>query len=261
MAHFRLFLKQNVFWISAFDTDYPESVDFKNFANQGQKWWTDYVELVVARYQSKVKHWITIQDPFNLLYKGHVLGSRAPGLKIQDFNTYNVAYNLLWAHGLAADRIKSIDPSSKVSIALYQARWQPETSESDDLIFKSHDFSFNLFAEPIFRGQFPESMTDLIKDISGIKSLVQKSVDFLTYIPSTKTYSVKSCGNCENFNTKFERDWGVVITPETGEIEYMVVVRKCQENGWKWHEWPKNGQNYCFYHKSGISASKSYTSG
>ena len=76
-------------------------------------------ELVVRSLGDRVKHWITLNEPWEHAMFGHFLGEQAPGIR-SPWAYFKVAHHELLGHGLAVERIKGASPDAQVGITLSQ---------------------------------------------------------------------------------------------------------------------------------------------
>ncbi|OQY82538.1 MAG: beta-glucosidase, partial [Anaerolineae bacterium UTCFX3] len=69
----------------------------------------DYAALMVKRLGDRVKYWTTFNEPAVAAFDGNLMGEHAPG--IQDPRVaYQVAHNLMVAHGLAVQAVRAARP-------------------------------------------------------------------------------------------------------------------------------------------------------
>jgi beta-glucosidase len=83
-----------------------------------------FTDLVVAELGELVRFWITVNEPTALVYQSYLAGEWPPGLK--DFDSgARVLANLLRAHWLAYERIKSRHPVAQVGLAHHLRNFDP----------------------------------------------------------------------------------------------------------------------------------------
>ncbi|KAF6205529.1 hypothetical protein GE061_019702 [Apolygus lucorum] len=115
----------------------------------------DYADLIFARFGSKVKWWITINEPFSIetIWQGHnILKAHA-----RAFRLYKAKY---WHHG------------GKLSISLDSTAAFPKNSSNEEDVRSCErymQFQLGWFAHPIFStyGDYPAVMRDLIDNNSA----------------------------------------------------------------------------------------------
>jgi beta-glucosidase len=76
-----------------------------------------YSDVVSRKLGDRVKHWMTINEPYIIAFLGHYLGEHAPGHKDQA-ETLAAAHHLLLAHGQAVPILRANVKDVRVGIAL-----------------------------------------------------------------------------------------------------------------------------------------------
>jgi beta-glucosidase len=95
-------------FITLFHWDMPQALEeaYGGFiGRQGAYDYAVYVKAVVKALGDRVKHWITLNEPWEHAMFGHLLGEHAPG-KTSPWAYFKVAHHELLGHGLAVERIK-----------------------------------------------------------------------------------------------------------------------------------------------------------
>ncbi|KAE8162648.1 putative beta-glucosidase [Aspergillus tamarii] len=127
-----------------------------------------YAEVVFKALGSRVSHWTTFTEPHNIAVTGYQTGIYAPGICC-DRSSWIVGHSLLVAHGSAVKIFRELQLScqGKIGITL-NAQWaEPwdDTDPRDVNACKTYlDFSVGWFAEPIYRGHYPERMVQQLGD-------------------------------------------------------------------------------------------------
>ncbi len=148
-------------WVTLFHWDLPQTLQEKGgFANRDcVDRFCDYADTVTARFGSKIKNWITINEPWVYSICGHLYGVHAPGIK--DLPTaLSVAHNVLLAHGKSLPVIRNNVPGARAGIANNLAWIESATnSEADIAAARRWDMAFNRwFMDPLFGKGYPEAM-------------------------------------------------------------------------------------------------------
>jgi beta-galactosidase len=121
-----------------------------------------YADLVFARYGDRVKHWITLNEPWCSAVLGHGIGYFAPG-RTSLVEPYVAAHNLLRAHGRIVDLYRTkYQPTQRGVIGLTNnCDWrEPATDASADRAAAQRGLEFFLgwFADPVYLGDYPAEM-------------------------------------------------------------------------------------------------------
>lgn len=174
-----------------------------------------YTETVVRRYGDRVKHWITLNEPFIVYGQGYFTGEHAPGEK-SFFKSVKVIHNLLLAHGKALERIRSVDSSLTAGITNAFAPVYPRSEKDTRAVRMAHAFMMSIFMDPIFKGRYPEAIERLIKITNrSIKSsdfdIISKPVDFIGINNYTRAIVKNTLMPIPGFQT---------VTPEYRGVEF-----------------------------------------
>ncbi|XP_057452836.1 beta-glucosidase 12-like [Lotus japonicus] len=160
----------------------------------------DYVELCFKEFGDRVKHWITLNEPWGYSSNGYVLGAFAPGRCSKWVNPnctggdlgiepYLVSHHLLLAHAKAVQVYKKKYQASQkgiIGITLVTHWFEPfsDNKYDHDAAGRAVDFMFGWFMDPLTFGNYPQSMRSLVgsrlpKFSKKQASLVKGSFDFL----------------------------------------------------------------------------------
>lgn len=130
------------------------------------KWFADYTEVMTNALGDRVKHWITLNEPWCISILSHLLGAHAPGLK-DPKAAMLAAHHTHLAHGAAMQVIRQTLPDAKAGITLNVTTAYPATDDPKDVQAASYfDGFFNRwFLDPVFKGQYPADMVAAYGDI------------------------------------------------------------------------------------------------
>ncbi len=146
----------------------------------------DYAKVMFDRLGDRVKFWLTLNEPWCTAFNGYVSGVHAPGVMDKAMG-YKVAHNLLRAHGHAVGAYRSGKNSTgQISAALNTQYFYPVTDSAEDkaAVSRAMDHFCGWFADPLFTGQYPESMRErlgalLPEFFAEDSALIKGSADFL----------------------------------------------------------------------------------
>ena len=149
-------------FLTLFHWDMPQALQdkFGGFARRETAgYFADYAEFVVKSLGDRVKHWITLNEPWEHAALGYLLGEHAPG-KRNPWTYLKVAHHQLLGHGLAVQRIKSQYPDAQVGITLSLMPIFPETSSEKDreAAIIGDQFMNSFFLDAVFKGKYPEPL-------------------------------------------------------------------------------------------------------
>jgi beta-glucosidase len=91
----------------------------------------EYADLAARRLGDRVKHWITLNEPFVSAMIGYLEGRHAPGHSDLD-KALAAAHHLLLAHGLAVPVIRRNSPGAQVGITLNLSGQTPASPSAAD---------------------------------------------------------------------------------------------------------------------------------
>lgn len=170
----------------------------------------DYVGVCFEEFGDRVKHWITLNEPWTFCYSGYAIGVEAPGRCSEwqmlnctggDSGTepYIVAHHQILAHAAAVKLYREKYQASQkgiIGITLVSSWFVPYSNakHNKDAALRALDFYLGWFMEPITHGDYPRSMRALVgsrlPNFTKEESLVVKgSFDFLGLNYYTSSYA------------------------------------------------------------------------
>jgi beta-galactosidase len=146
-----------------------------------------YAEICFENFGDRIKHWITLNEPWVVAVMGYSKGIMPPGRKSLT-EPYVVAHQLLRAHAQAVDVYREkYQPKQKGRIGITNnCDWrEPRTDSEKDkqAAQRSLEFFLGWFADPIYRGDYCEVMRKQVAErlptfTADDKALLQGSCDF-----------------------------------------------------------------------------------
>ncbi|KAF4302558.1 Glycoside hydrolase family 1 [Botryosphaeria dothidea] len=141
--------------------------------------YTNYARVVFKAFGSRVKYWITFNEPWCSSILGYSTGLFAPGrtsdrkknpVGDSSREPWTVGHNLLIAHASAVkvyrEEFKAKD-GGQIGITLngdYMYPWDPEDPRDVEAANRKHEFSISWFADPVYFGKYPDSMREQLGD-------------------------------------------------------------------------------------------------
>ncbi|CAN1830579.1 Beta-glucosidase 12 [Linum perenne] len=198
-----------------------------------KKDYVDYCDLLFKEYGSKVKKWITLNEPMIMTAKAYDEGVFPPGhcspwvnraCRVGDsgIEPYIVAHNLLLAHSAAYHLYKSKYQHLTGEIGVtYITHWfvpYSNATKDVDAAQRALDWMFGWFMDPITFGNYPRTMIDLLgsrlpKFTEEESRLLRKSFDFLGLNYYTAFY-VKHNDDFDEFRSRYATDSHGITTGE-----------------------------------------------
>lgn len=149
-------------FVTMFHWDMPQALfeRYGGFASrETSKYFADYAEVIVRSLGDRVKHWITLNEPWEHAFFGHFVGEHAPGIS-NPWTYFKVAHHELLGHGLAVERIRSLSPDAQVGITLSQFPIFPyaDTPAHREAAHFADLFMNRFFLDGLYKGHYPEAL-------------------------------------------------------------------------------------------------------
>lgn len=149
-------------YITLFHWDLPQALqdEMGGFADRRCAFhFADYAELIARRLGDRVKHWITLNEPWVHATLGHLRGIHAPG-QINPWVFMRVAHNQMLAHGLATQRLRAVAPDASIGISLNLAPIYPQNDNEKNrrAADLADQFVNRLYLDALLKGQYPEPL-------------------------------------------------------------------------------------------------------
>lgn len=125
----------------------------------------EYAHIVGSHFADRIPRWITINEPVVLTMLGYGAGIQAPGLAL-GFDALPAAHNLLLAHGLGVQALRSAG-AGNIGIANNHAATWPASEHEEDLRAAGlYDTIANwIFADPILTGAYPPELEPFLPKV------------------------------------------------------------------------------------------------
>ncbi len=163
-----LLLENNIQpWVTLFHWDLPLALQMEmdGLLNPAiATCFADYARLCFERFGDRVKHWITLNEPWCSAVLGHGNGYFAPG-RVSNREPYVAAHHLLRAHAYMVDVYRREFQATQGGVIgiTNNCDWhEPLTDSAEDRAAaqRALEFSLGWFADPIYLGDYPQSMRD-----------------------------------------------------------------------------------------------------
>ncbi|CAN1250325.1 Beta-glucosidase 24 [Linum perenne] len=233
------------------DTPQALEAEYGGFLSRNiVKDYEDYCDLLFKEYGSKVKKWITLNEPMGTTGKAYDEGVFAPGhcspwvnraCRVGDsgIEPYIVAHNLLLAHSAAYHLYKSKYQqhlTAEIGVT-YVTHWfvpYSNATKDVDAAQRALDWMYGWFMDPITFGNYPRTMVDLLgsrlpKFTEEESRLLRKSFDFLGLNYYT-AYYVKHNDDFDEFHLRYATD-SHGITTGTLPVSF---INSCMQLGSYW---------------------------
>ena len=144
-----------------------------------------YAEAVGARLGDRVRHWITLNEPWVIAWLGYGYGIHAPG-RTSAADAIAAAHHVLLAHGLATEVLRRDSPGSRVGVSIDLEAAQSASEAPEDVeaarAFDGHRNRW--FLDPVFRGSYPADVLERLAPNGppvrdGDMARISAPIDFL----------------------------------------------------------------------------------
>ncbi len=152
-------------WVTLYHWDLPLALEME-YGGWIHPWlptlFTAYADLCFSHFGDRVKHWITLNEPWVVATLGYGQGLFAPG-RISGIEPYIAAHHLLRAHGQTArlyhEKYSAVQ-GGKIGISNNCDWREPLTDSPGDREAAETAIAFFLawFTDPVYRGTYPEAM-------------------------------------------------------------------------------------------------------
>ncbi|MFP2997016.1 GH1 family beta-glucosidase [Spongiivirga sp. MCCC 1A20706] len=195
-------------WVTLYHWDLPQALyeskeDWLNPVISDH--FEEYATICFDRFGDRVKHWITLNEPWVAAILGYGQGVFAPG-HISNSEPYLAAHHMLIAHAKAVNIYKSYFKSQHGTIGITNnCDWrepidqQPKNIEAAE---RALLFFLGWFADPIWLGDYPQVMKDRLGDRLPVftkseKVLLKDSSDFFGLNHYTTMYAAEQDEDAE----------------------------------------------------------------
>uniref|UniRef100_A0A453C6T4 Uncharacterized protein n=1 Tax=Aegilops tauschii subsp. strangulata TaxID=200361 RepID=A0A453C6T4_AEGTS len=200
-------------FVTLFHWDSPQGLEDKyggflspNIIND----YKDYAEVCFREFGDRVKHWITFNEPWSFCVTGYERGVFAPGrcspwekancsAGDSGREPYTAAHHQILAHAAAARLYKQkykAEQKGKIGISLVSNWFTPLSRSKSSVVAtrRAIEFMLGWFLDPLARGDYPESMKELVGNrlpqfTKKQSELVKDSFDFIGINYYTTNYA------------------------------------------------------------------------
>jgi beta-glucosidase len=236
-------------WVTLYHWDLPDSLEKNNQGWLGDEisdFFCDYAEACFEAFGDRVTHWITINEAWVVSILGYGQGVFAPGHE-SNSEPYLVAHNLLLAHAKAVNiyRTKYKQEQGGVIGITNNCDWrEPLTDKPEDKAAaqRALDFFLGWFADPIYLGDYPDSMKKRVGSRLPVitpeqAELIKDSSDFFGLNHYTTMFAAEA-GSCSKEQSVYgngglNEDQGIDLSvneewPKT-DMHWAVVPWGCRK--------------------------------
>lgn len=236
-------------WVTLYHWDLPLALQMEKdgwLNPELPRYFADYADICFERFGDRVKHWITINESWVVAMLGYGQGVFAPG-RTSRVEPYLVGHHLLNAHAAAVDVYRGDYQSrqnGQIGIS-NNCDWREPASDSEKdkaAAERALEFFLGWFADPIYKGSYPESMVARLGDrlpkfTDREAGRLKGSSDFFGLNHYTTMYAAHSQGASEegsvygNGGIAEDQDVALSVDPEweTTAMQWSIVPWGCRK--------------------------------
>jgi len=155
-------------WVTLYHWDLPYSLQLQGgFINRSiVDKFRRYADVVGKHFSDRVKHWVTVNEPINIISCGYLGGNHAPGWRLPEHDAMLCWHHLLLCHGAMVQELRKHGGSAaKIGGAITGWGYIPDHDDNPEEIEAARRLTFdcfrfrhiNWFADPMIFGEYPES--------------------------------------------------------------------------------------------------------
>lgn len=176
-------------WTTLYHWDLPEALEQAGGwpARDTAERFADYTAIIAEALGDRVKHWITLNEPWCAAFLGYASGIHAPG-RTDPADAVAASHHLMLGHGLAVQRLRDIVPDAQVGVTvnLYPVSPLDDSGRHDDAVRRIDGLMNRWFLDPLFKGSYPKdvlhdlaAVTDAAFILDGDSDVIAQPLDFL----------------------------------------------------------------------------------
>ena len=149
-------------WVTLYHWDLPQALEDRGgwLSRDTASAFAELVEVVHGRLGDRVKHWMTICEPWIVAWLGYGTGEHAPGHRSEK-EALAAAHNVLLAHAGGVEVLRR-DPDAQVGITIDLPWIQPASrAPADVAAARQLDGTRNRWIlDPLLRGAYPDDAVE-----------------------------------------------------------------------------------------------------
>jgi beta-glucosidase len=147
-------------------------------------WFAEYGQVMFRALGDRVKHWVTLNEPWVVTDGGYLHGVLAPGHR----NLYEApiaTHQLLRAHGTAVQAYRAESDGSIGLVVNLEPKYPASDSPADLAATRRADAYMNRqYLDPVFFGRYPQELAEIFGDAwpehsDADLALIRQPIDFL----------------------------------------------------------------------------------
>lgn len=158
-------------YVTMFHWEFPLKLYEKEgwLNEESVEWFGEYAKVVAENFSDLAEYFITLNEPQCFIGLGHLKGSHAPGLTLEPKQVFQIAHDVLKAHGKAVLMLRKYAKQPiKIGYAPTCGVAYPFTESKEDIEaartvyfdcnqpIDNWTWNVSWFSDPVFLGHYPE---------------------------------------------------------------------------------------------------------
>ncbi|WP_338359609.1 GH1 family beta-glucosidase [Yeosuana marina] len=198
-------------WVTLYHWDLPLALQLEDDGWLGKNitdYFANYANVCFERFGDRVKNWITLNESWVVAILGYGQGVFAPG-RISTSEPYLAAHHLILAHAKAVQIFRNNYAHQNGQIGITNnCDWREpltDSQEDKDAAERALEFFLAWFADPIYKGDYPQVMKERLGDrlpkfSKEEKVMIKGTSDFFGLNHYTTMYAAHSDGTNKDSN-------------------------------------------------------------
>jgi beta-glucosidase len=185
--------------LTLYHWDLPEALYLRGGwrSPESPRWFEEFARVVALHLGSRIRCFITFNEPNCFLGVAHIVGKHAPGIRLPIQDVLQMSHHVLLAHGRAVRVLReSVAAPCRIGFAPTGPMHYPKTATPRDIeaahaatfsVEKSIGFdaiNLRMWYDPIFRGEYPPEAfaaygSNMPQVAPGDMELISQPLDFL----------------------------------------------------------------------------------
>jgi beta-glucosidase len=127
-------------------------------------WFADYATVMYRALDGRVRHWVTLNEPWVVTDGGYLHGALAPGHRSR-FEAPIASHHLLRSHGAAVQAYRA-EGKHEIGLVVNLEPKHPASDSAADIaaVKRAHAYMNCQYLDPVFLGHYPEEMAEIFGD-------------------------------------------------------------------------------------------------
>ena len=166
-------------YLTMYHWEFPQALQERGgwLNEESIQWFGEYAKIIAENFSDICENFITLNEPECFVGLGHLSGVHAPGKKMEYKETFQIAHNVLRAHGQAVINLRKYAKRPiKIGYAPTCSMAYPESDKPEDIeaarkvLFSFYtpidNWTWNVawFNDPVFLGRYPEVGLEQFKE-------------------------------------------------------------------------------------------------